>query len=121
MLSVLVRDRECKTSQTGNGDRPKARFSPEARGRCVPLVNACSAVFILYRRLGALPAARWAAGALLMSAPGTILPLMQRHLDAYKPISVGLVVTQSGHSGLDDSARATSEGESREDRTPVVV
>ena len=32
-----------------------------------------------------------------------------------------LFLTQSGHSGFDDSARATSEGESREDRTPVVV
>jgi hypothetical protein len=31
------------------------------------------------------------------------------------------IMTQSGHSGFDDSARATSEGESREDRTPVVV
>ena len=57
----------------GNGDRPKVRFSPQARGRRVPLVSVCSAVFILYLHLGALPAARWAAGALLMSAPGTFL------------------------------------------------
>ena len=36
-----------------------------------------------------------------------------------QPRQFGTFLTQSGHS--DDSARATSEGESREDRTPVVV
>src|SRR6516162_6095142 len=41
MLSVLVRGRECKASQTRNGDRPKARvfassaWSTRALGRCL--------------------------------------------------------------------------------------
>jgi hypothetical protein len=30
-------------------------------------------------------------------------------------------MTESGHSGFDDSAQATSEGDTREDHDPVVV
>ena len=39
-----------------------------------------------------------------MSAIGTSCPLMRKHLDAYKPISVGPFVTHSGHHGPLDTS-----------------